>query len=100
MLRFENSELWRGVLFTLGYGSVLAAAVAARAVHAKPWTLMTVPLYWPLQSIAMLLGLFDMQHHPAVLGQDASQRHSPATASQRTRPSPDSVIQLGFSFPD
>jgi hypothetical protein len=100
MLQFEHCELWQGVLFTVGYGSVLAAAVAARAVHAKPWTLMTVPLYWPPQAIAMLLALIDMQHRPQFRAKTPHIGSSPTTTPQRTRPSPDNVIQLEFPFPD
>lgn len=100
MLQFENFELWHGGLFTVGYGSVLPAAVAARAVLAKPWTLMTVTLYWPLQSIAMLLALIDMQHRPQFWANTPHSGSSPVTTPRRTRPSPDSVIQLEIPFPD
>jgi hypothetical protein len=52
-------------VFGVGYGSVIAAALLARATHAKPWTLGSLPLYWPLLSVAMLRGLIDIKLRPS-----------------------------------
>lgn len=57
-------EAWHVVLFGLGYGSALAAGLVSGARHAGPLNLLTLPLYWPLQSIAMVRAFFEMKHRP------------------------------------
>ncbi len=58
-------EGWHAALFSVGYGSVIAAALVARATHAKIWTLVSLPLYWPLLSLAMLRALVDIKLRPS-----------------------------------
>jgi cellulose synthase/poly-beta-1,6-N-acetylglucosamine synthase-like glycosyltransferase len=57
-------EAWHVALFGLGYGSALAAALASGAKHARFVVLLTLPLYWPLQSIAMVRALYEMKRRP------------------------------------
>lgn len=61
---FQKLELWRAALFGVGYGSVLVAALAARAFNARLGTRLMAPLYWPPQSLAMLKALIDMKLKP------------------------------------
>jgi cellulose synthase/poly-beta-1,6-N-acetylglucosamine synthase-like glycosyltransferase len=61
---FVSLESWHAALFGVGYGSVVVAAIVARASRARPWTLLTLPLYWPLLSVAMLGALIDMKRRP------------------------------------
>jgi len=81
-------EPWQVALFAIGYASVVVAAFAARAEHARWITLLTLPLYWPLQSIAML----GPQHW-------AKTHHGAKSPPKLTPPQPapqhsDNVIQL------
>lgn len=57
-------ENWHAALFGIGYGSVLAAVLATREVRLSFWRLITLPLYWPLMSIAMYLALVEMKTKP------------------------------------
>jgi len=57
-------ETWHVALFGLGYGSALAAALASGEWSRKPVTLLTLPLYWPLQSVAMVRALYEMKRKP------------------------------------
>lgn len=56
-------EGWHAVLFGAGYGGVLAAAVATR--NKPPFlALVTLPLYWPLLSLAMLQAFWEIRTRP------------------------------------
>lgn len=57
-------EPWQIALIAIGYASVVIATLAARAEHARWITLLTLPLYWPLQSIAMLCAFIEMKVDP------------------------------------
>lgn len=57
---------WHGALFGVGYGSVLAAALATREARPSFWRLISLPLYWPLTSLAMYLALWEMRTKPHV----------------------------------
>lgn len=92
-------ETWHAALFGMGYASVVAAAVFAKAKHAGPWTLLTLPFYWPLLSLAMLRALVDMKRKPHFWAKTPHGRPRPAPAS-RMAPGPeaDNVVQLDFDF--
>jgi glycosyltransferase XagB len=74
---FVSLEGWHAALFGVGYGSVLVAAIVARPPRIRLWTLLTLPLYWPLLSIAMLMALVDIKRRP----------HFWAKTAHGTRPS-------------
>lgn len=57
-------EVWHVALFALGYGSALAAALASGARQASVRVLLTLPLYWPWQSVAILRAFFEMKQRP------------------------------------
>ena len=59
-------ETWHAVLFGVGYSSVIVAAFFAKARYATAWTLLTVPLYWILLSLAMLRALIHMKRKPTL----------------------------------
>jgi hypothetical protein len=65
----------------------------------RPWALLTLPSYWPLQSLAMLRALIDMKHKPHFW---AKTPHGKPRPAQRFRePSEtdrDDVAQLKFDF--
>ena len=52
-----------GLLFS-GYLSAAAAAFAGARPGGRIWTLLTTPFYWPLQSLAALRALWEMQTDP------------------------------------
>jgi cellulose synthase/poly-beta-1,6-N-acetylglucosamine synthase-like glycosyltransferase len=52
------------VLFGAGYGSALAAALAAGRHSAPVTSMLWLPLYWPLQSIAMLRATWEFWVKP------------------------------------
>lgn len=88
-------EWWQAALFGIGYASVIAAAFAARAEHARWLTLLTLPLYWPLQSVAMLFAFIEMKVDP----QGWAKTHHGAKTPPNLAPPPvpqrgDNVIQL------
>lgn len=56
-------EGWHAALLGVGYGGVIAAALAAR-LKAFPGTLLSLPLYWPLLSLALLRALIEMTIRP------------------------------------
>lgn len=97
-------ETWHVVLFGLGYGSALAAALVSGARHASPLNVLTLPLYWPLQSVAMARALFEMKQRPhhwaktphgryrAPARQEPEEASSPGTAPE------DNVVQLPLPF--
>jgi cellulose synthase/poly-beta-1,6-N-acetylglucosamine synthase-like glycosyltransferase len=57
-------EGWHAALFGIGYGSVIAAAIAAQRKAAPVHALILLPLYWPLLSIAMIRALWEMKTRP------------------------------------
>ena len=61
---FRNIEAWRWIMFRPGYLSAVAAALASRSTHAKLSTIMTMPLYWPLQSWTTITALYEMHFRP------------------------------------
>jgi len=61
---FRNIEAWRWIMFGLAYLSAVAAALASRSTHAKLSTIMTMALYWPLQSWATIIALYEMHFRP------------------------------------
>lgn len=97
-------EAWHVTLFGLGYGSALAAALASGARHAKLLTLLTLPLYWPLQSIAMARALYEMKRKPhywAKTPHGAGRREpavAPAAVERSVATRDDNVIQLRLPF--
>ena len=97
-------EAWHVGLFGLGYGSALAAALVSGARHARPLTLLTLPLYWPLHSIAMARAFFEMKrrpHHWAKTPHGAYRAPavSADSAAEPVNATPDdNVIQLPLPF--
>lgn len=57
-------EGWHAALFGVGYGGVIAAAFASKLSRVTPLSLLTLPLYWPLLSHAMLCALWEMKSRP------------------------------------
>jgi glycosyltransferase XagB len=57
-------EGWHAALFGVGYGGVIAAALIARLKDLPTKTLLTLPFYWPLLSIAMFKALLQMASRP------------------------------------
>lgn len=57
---------WHAGLFGVGYGSVVAAILATRETKIDFWRFLTLPLYWPLMSIAMYRALWEMKTKPHV----------------------------------
>ncbi len=97
-------EAWHVALFGLGYASALTAALASGASHARPLTLLTLPLYWPLQSIAVFRALVEMKRKPHYwaktphgIGQIATTAGPVVTAAPATTRE-DNVIQLPLPF--
>lgn len=97
-------EAWHVGLFGLGYGSAVAAAVASRARYANLLGTFTLPLYWPLQSVAMARALFEMKarpHHwaktPHKAYRGSASSSGPVFDQPETRPE-DNVIQLPLPF--
>ena len=93
-------EAWHVALFGLGYGSALMAALASGM--RRPAMLFTLPLYWPLQSVAMARALYEMKrkpHHwaktPHVAFKSATER-LPSAQPEGMRE--DNVIQLPLPF--
>jgi cellulose synthase/poly-beta-1,6-N-acetylglucosamine synthase-like glycosyltransferase len=97
---FQNVQPWHWIMFVVGYASALAAALAARSKHATPWMLLTLLVYWPLQSWTMLLALLEMKFKPHFW---AKTQHGASPAPGQVAPSgsrlADNVIQLEFPFP-
>lgn len=98
---FRNIELWHWLMFGAGYASAVAAALASRSKHATPWMMLTMLLYWPLQSWTMLRALIEMQLKPHYW---AKTQHGVSRASnpfpQPGQSAADNVIQLEFPFPE
>lgn len=98
---FRDVQAWHWIMFGLGYLSALAAALVSRSKHATFTTLATMPLYWPLQSVAMLRALFEMKFKPHFW---AKTQHGLAAApaagakTERADPASEGGVQLHFEF--
>ena len=96
---FRNVEPWHWIMFIAGYASAVAAALASGSKHARPWILLTMLAYWPLQSWTMLRALVEMKLKPHFW---AKTQHGVSFTSDRPSPIPpppaDNVIQLEFPF--
>jgi cellulose synthase/poly-beta-1,6-N-acetylglucosamine synthase-like glycosyltransferase len=57
-------EGWHAVMFGVGYGGVVAAALAAKTRPLPVHALILLPFYWPLLSVAMLCALYEMKTRP------------------------------------
>jgi cellulose synthase/poly-beta-1,6-N-acetylglucosamine synthase-like glycosyltransferase len=100
---FRNIELWHGVMFGLGYLSAVLAAITSKSKHATPWMIATMPIYWPLQSLATLRALLEMHFKPHFWsktqhGVTASQPDLRASNSAHPQPLPETGAQLHFQF--
>jgi len=98
-------ETWHAVLFGVGYSSVIVAAFFAKARHANAWTLLTVPAYWILLSLAMLRALIHMKQWPTLWEKTPHGKPSlPVSPARQVVVTPaqhgDNVIQLEFQFDD
>lgn len=87
------------LLFAVGYASVLAAALAARMPHAGVRTFVTLWLYWPLASIAMLRALIELKLRPHAWSKTPHgvTRSKPPAPSQAPQPA-DDAEQLELRF--
>ena len=61
---FVSLEGWHAALFGVGYGGVIVAALVSKPKGLTLASLLTLPLYWPLLSHAMLRALFEMKTRP------------------------------------
>ncbi len=100
---FRNVEAWHWIMFGLGYLSAVAAALASRSKHATPWTIATMPFYWPLQSWATIAALFELNFKPHYWsktqhGVTASQPVLPETRLEPHDQPDESGAQLQFPF--
>lgn len=97
---FDAVEPWHWIMFAVGYGSALAAALVSRSRHATPWMLVTMLAYWPLQSFTMLCAICDLALKPHYW---AKTQHGVSPGAkhpeQLVRQDVDNVIQLEFPFP-
>jgi cellulose synthase/poly-beta-1,6-N-acetylglucosamine synthase-like glycosyltransferase len=59
-----NLEGWHAALFGLGYGSVVAAAIASRIARPTLATFLLLPVYWLLHSLAMARALGELVDRP------------------------------------
>lgn len=91
-------EAWHIALFGLGYGSALAAALASGAGASRPMTLLTLPLYWPLQSVAVIRAFYEMQRKPFYWAKTAHGAGRPAPAASPVALQDDNVVQLPLPF--
>jgi glycosyltransferase XagB len=55
---------WHIALLGAGYGSVVAAALSTEVGRRSAFAIFTLPIYWPLLSLAMVLALFDLWRRP------------------------------------
>jgi glycosyltransferase XagB len=96
---FRSIEPWHWMLFAAGYLSAVASALASGSTHARPWVLLSMLAYWPLQSLAMLRALVELQFKPHFW---AKTQHGVSFASERPTPAPppaaERVVQLEFLF--
>jgi cellulose synthase/poly-beta-1,6-N-acetylglucosamine synthase-like glycosyltransferase len=57
-------HVWAAALLGTGYGSVILASMATGLRPPPLFALATLPLYWPLLSVAMLRALWEMKTRP------------------------------------
>jgi cellulose synthase/poly-beta-1,6-N-acetylglucosamine synthase-like glycosyltransferase len=57
-------HVWAAALLGAGYGSVIVASLATRRRRPPVLALLTLPLYWPLLSVAMIRALWEMKTRP------------------------------------
>jgi glycosyltransferase XagB len=57
-------EGWHAALFGVGYGGVIAAALASRPKPPSIGTLIGLAFYWPLLSLAMIRALWEIGSRP------------------------------------
>lgn len=55
---------WRAILLGAGYVSSAASALAAAGLRDRGWTLLSLPLYRPLLSIAFAIAVHDLLSRP------------------------------------
>ena len=104
-LGFGSVEAWHWIMFGLGYLSAVAAALASRSQHATLSTILTMPLYWPLQSWATIAALIEMRFKPHFWaktqhGVTASQPVLPHARQGRLAYPDESGVQLHLPFFD
>jgi cellulose synthase/poly-beta-1,6-N-acetylglucosamine synthase-like glycosyltransferase len=99
---FRNIEAWHVAVFATGYASVVLAALASGA--AVSWRrLALMPVYWPLQSAAMLRALVEMKKKPHFWAK-TPHGAGPTVSSARATSAPgdeaqgDNVVQLPLPF--
>lgn len=99
VFQLHSFEWWHAALCIIGYAGVVIAAFAAQAIYARWFTLLTLPLYWPLQSVAMLFAFVEMKRKPHHW---AKTHHGAKTTTEPPPPQPaprtDNVIQLELAL--
>ncbi len=99
---FQSVEAWHWGMAGLGYLSAVLAALTSRSKHATLGTIITMPLYWPLQSLAMLRALVEMKLKPHFWAktQHGVTKSRPTGGVREERPQPpnESGAQLHFEF--
>lgn len=99
LLTFQTIEPWHWIMFAAGYLSAIAAALVSGSKHATPAMLLSMLAYWPLQSLAMLRALVELQFKPHFW---AKTQHGVSFASEKMTPPPqpyaDTIVQLEFPF--
>ncbi len=100
IFQLHSFEWWHAALCIIGYAGVVIAAFAAQANHARWFTLLTLPLYWPLQSIAMLFAFVEMKRKPHYWAKTHHGAKSPPSlsTSQAEPARADNVIQLELAL--
>jgi glycosyltransferase XagB len=61
---YVSLDGWYAALFGLGYGSVVAAAFAARLPGRSLSALLLLPFYWPIVTLAMICAMWDLKARP------------------------------------
>ncbi len=85
---YSSLEGWHAAVFGVGYGGVLAAAIAARMKQTPVMALATLPLYWPLLSLAMISALWEIRRRPHFWAKTPHGRSTARQAAGRTARSP------------
>lgn len=85
---FVSLQGWHAALFTLGYGGVIAAALAAERKRAPLGALLSLPLYWPLLSVAMIRALWEIQSRPHFWAKTPHGLSAKSRQRQKARQSP------------
>ncbi|HPN06580.1 MAG TPA: glycosyltransferase family 2 protein [Hyphomonadaceae bacterium] len=100
VFQLHSFEWWHAALCMIGYAGVVFAALAAKASYARFSTLLTLPLYWPLQSLAMLFAFVEMKFKPHYWAKTHHGAKTPPSLSapQAEQPRVDNVIQLELAL--